>query len=717
MSRSGTCPAAAASRGLLVVAATLVATTAVGATAYAAPGPVPRQANVNFSIPAPDYPQFYDVSCAAKDSCMAVGSSGPTSDKYLAEQWNGSTWRQLPVPQRASDDGFDAVSCPTTSQCLALDSLGGPPELWNGRSWRPEPLPSPLTALDVGAISCASARSCVVVGTTPHAAMWDGTTWHASKTVSPHSPFPNDTVLNSVACVSRTDCVAVGGYETPVPDMPGLFQTSPLAESWNGRTWTRLPTADLPADAALLSVSCTGPATCVAVGGGSTPEEIPIGVAASWNGTAWTALPDPMASLTSVSCMGAAGTVCAALGTGLNPPNSPVAESWNGSSWAPMPLPSPLPYLAALNALSCGGPSACVTVGTALAPRSLAMTWNGARWRISRASKLDMLTGVSCTGVARCVATGGYVGRSDAPLGLAETLTGSSWRTTKLAGGGTGRLDDVSCDGSRGCVAVGAGGLALKLSLAESWDGRTWRRLPGPPGGGLGAVSCVQADCLATKETAASWWNGSTWRPVNVPLPSSLVAGGITDVSCTGTAHCLASGAYDSEPCCLAPGRHIQIPSDQIAFAESWNGKALRLLKPSGQGLGSVSCVTASFCMTVGPDAAKLWNGTSWRGLAMPGSFGHPGLVAVSCASTVACMAVGDYVIKRGEHAVAAVWNGAGWRTIALPIPGIHLADVSCPTATWCVAVGYSYQGQAATRTLAALWNGNRWQILKAVSP
>lgn len=533
-----------------------------------------------------------------------------------------------------------------------------------------------------------------------------------------------------------------------MPDWPGHFEPTPLAEAWDGQTWTQLPTANLPAGAAMSSVSCTDPANCVAVGGGYTAQQIPFGVAAAWNGTAWTPLPDPMASLTRISCLSAAGgsgpsgtrghggpgsprttgspasrvsprtstVTCIALGTNLSSPGSPVAESWNGSSWTQVPLPSPLPYRTELNGLSCGGLSSCVAVGTATVPGSLAMTWNGARWRINRASKLDMLAGVSCAAVGRCVATGGYVGESDAPRGLAETLTGSSWRTTKLAGGDIGNLADVSC-GSSNCVAVGARGLALNSSLAERWDGRTWRMLPEPSGGGLSAVSCVQADCLATRPTSADWWNGTRWRQVNAPLPNFFEGGGITDVSCAGTARCLASGAYDYEPCCLATGHHVAVQSGYVAFAESWDGKSLRRLEPSGDGLGSVSCVTTSFCMTVASDEADLWNGRFRGDLRLPGHFGSPGLVAVSCASTVACMAVGDYVVNLTPRAVAVVWNGASWRRIALPTAGIYLTDVSCPAATWCVAVGYSYHGQAATHALTALWNGTRWQILRTPSP
>ena len=46
--------------------------------------------------------------------------------------------------------------------------------------------------------------------------------------------------LNDVSCTATNDCMAVGWFLGQIPGTSG-FQDFPLAERWNGSTWTVLP--------------------------------------------------------------------------------------------------------------------------------------------------------------------------------------------------------------------------------------------------------------------------------------------------------------------------------------------------------------------------------------------------------------------------------------------------------------------------------------------
>lgn len=73
---------------------------------------------------------------------------------------------------------------------------------------------------------------------------------------SPNRPGPSLGDLNGVSCVSATDCIAVGAVS-------GDPSESPLIESWNGSTWTIVPSPGEASGVNVLSgVSCTSESAC-----------------------------------------------------------------------------------------------------------------------------------------------------------------------------------------------------------------------------------------------------------------------------------------------------------------------------------------------------------------------------------------------------------------------------------------------------------------------
>jgi hypothetical protein len=94
------------------------------------------------------------------------------------------------------------------------------------------------------------------------------------------------TGLESVQCISVTDCTAVGGYST------SQGAGGAIAEHWNGSEWKILSTATVSAPISELhSLSCGSANSCIAVGDeGSTDEQMtfhPHPLVESWNGRVW----------------------------------------------------------------------------------------------------------------------------------------------------------------------------------------------------------------------------------------------------------------------------------------------------------------------------------------------------------------------------------------------------------------------------------------------
>jgi hypothetical protein len=85
----------------------------------------------------------------------------------------------------------------------------------------------------------------------------------------------NQSNLYGVSCAGKT-CLAVGQTEA-----------LPAALTWNGTTWTSLPTAR-GARGALYGVTCVTATDCVAVGSAPSGSNASRDLSEFWNGTAWT---------------------------------------------------------------------------------------------------------------------------------------------------------------------------------------------------------------------------------------------------------------------------------------------------------------------------------------------------------------------------------------------------------------------------------------------
>jgi hypothetical protein len=340
------------------------------------------------------------------------------------------------------------------------------------------------------AVSCPARRMCVAVGiadiTTQLllAERWNGRSWTVTHPVLPAQGTSGG--LTGVSCSSSRACTAVGfDY---VPGTGG----GPLAERWNGRSWTlqSMPSAGnegIP----LAGVSCPTARSCTAVGAANydpvTGAVSPL--AEHWNGSRWAIQPAPQigkpgSQLSGVSC--SSPSACTAVGDyegkdDEGPGTAPLALRWNGVKWAVQPTPGGSSATdnedSQLAGVSCTAASACIAVGYDPNGLPLALRWNGRRWASQQITGPLPLSAVSCWSAGRCIAVG------DADFGgFAERLQGRTWAPQQVptpAGANGIFLTAVSCSAPSRCTAVGYQTRTVSMvadirTLAERWNGRSW---------------------------------------------------------------------------------------------------------------------------------------------------------------------------------------------------------------------------------------------------
>lgn len=421
------------------------------------------------------------------------------------------------------------------------------------------------------------------------------------------------------------------------------------------------------------------------------------------------------------------------------------------SGWKVQPSPNPALPNGYLAAVSCPNTANCTAVGDfendAAVTVTLAMRWDGSRWRIQVTPNppgaiASTLSGVSCTTTKACVAVGYYVNRGGSVLTFAERWNGARWSiqaTPNPAGAVSSWLFAVTCTSAGACTAVGdyENALAVFVTLAERWNGTRWvvQRTIDPAGAfssGLMGVSCTSASaCEAvgvytnaggTAVTLAEQWNGARWS--RQPIPNQPGASGsvLSAVSCAKASACIAVGRYTSSK------------GTMLALAEGWNGQRWTIqaaLKP-GRGrtsrLDGIWCAAANACTAVGGytnsfgtslTLAERWNGSGWALQSTPNVARDVGgrLTAVSCGSSTRCTAAGYDVNSAGmDVTMAQAWNGVAWSTRSTPNPvgavPTGLSAVSCVSSRECTAVGdYAVGFRRPAAALAERWDGTRWTV------
>ena len=184
-------------------------------------------------------------------------------------------------------------------------------------------------------------------------------------------------LLNSVACTSRSSCMAVGNEFNTTGENLGT-----LAERWNGVRWRVQPTPNPSGgqNIFLAGVACPAPTVCTAFGLNLTGSG-PLTLAERWTGGRWRIQPTPVPLAYDIGFPGVACptvSACYAVASYTNNgPSLTLVERWNrtgtstqaaaGRSMAPSTLPSACNRVRMLGSLPFSG-------------RIPAATWS--RWRV-----------------------------------------------------------------------------------------------------------------------------------------------------------------------------------------------------------------------------------------------------------------------------------------------------------------------------------------------
>jgi hypothetical protein len=249
----------------------------------------------------------------------------------------------------------------------------------------------------------------------------------------------------------------------------------------------------------------------------------------------------------------------------------------------------------------------------------------------------------------------------------------------------------------------------------------------------LGVAVVVGAILAFAGWAVASGPARSGWRVERIPASFHNEAGDVlAGISCTSSKACIASGY----------GGPFESSSGDLAIrlhGERWTSPPTPVppsdftdpLRPGG-----VSCSSERSCEMVGsysllsvpleePAFAEGWNGTNWslQTVPSPPSAITMNLNGVSCASSAACVAVGDYVNTVAfDFPLVERWNGTQWAIEQVPVPypsqGGDLYGVSCTSPSACTAVGaYHRPFPGLDLPLVERWSGRRWFIQKTPNP
>jgi hypothetical protein len=601
----------------------------------------------------------------------------------------------------------------------------------------------------LSAVSCPSVTKCVAVGSYldssgdpdagPLVEVSNGSGWTVQST-----PKVSGGGLMGVSCPSTSECVAVGTIDS-------AGSSAPLAELWNGTSWSVLRGAAGPGShGGLDGISCSSAAACMAVGGGLMPSGETSEPAELWNGSSWTVEPLPgftshgtalpVASLSGVSCVPSG--VCDAVGyhsTYGDQGSEVVTAEWSGSAWSDQEEPASTHTNALLLALSCPAVTACEAVG------SEAESWNGTVWS---AQSLALPAGASlqgdaCTSPTACVAVGDETGSGGkANRIFADTFDGAAWTPAQIATPGSASLPDltsISCATGTNCTAVGsdtdAAGVRVPLVLTDTGSGWTPATTPtlsvADPSSSLTAVSCAApGSCMAVGTDAAGVLTlrllAGHFSPLTAPNPGDGSDAG-------NTMPTPAAVACPARRTCVMVGSYTNAAGNDDGFAERWNGTRWALQRTPAEGddaateLDAVSCPSVRWCMASGSRAdgvgepmsstisamTEQWSGLAWTYRRQPASPAQGAgespdneLTGLSCSSSRRCTAVGSATTggpcgRCGN--LAERFNGRKWALQRPSQAGTddgNLQSVACPSATRCVSVGAS-AGQ--------VWNGVRW--------
>ena len=250
---------------------------------------------------------------------------------------------------------------------------------------------------------------------------------------------------------------------SPTAGFPG-FAGMPQIGDWS---IVSSPNTSATQNNDLFGVACVSASDCWAVGDYSNDNSIPRTLIEHWDGTSWAIVSSPNTGttdrnfLTGVTC--ASASECWAVGYYYNGNIQTLIVRWDGTSWAIVSSPNPAPN-SYLNDVTCVSASDCWAVGpyyNGSAYQTLIERWDGTSWAIVSSpnpGENNYLKGVTCVSASECWAVGFYYTGILPVQTLIERWDGTSWAivaSPNTSATQSNELFPVTCVSASECWAVG----------------------------------------------------------------------------------------------------------------------------------------------------------------------------------------------------------------------------------------------------------------------
>ena len=685
------------------------------------------------------YAVLQNVSCGSPADCMAVGKTISYSPEHpfgqwinFSEHWDGASWSVVPMPR-------------------VEDEVPGITLFENGQY--------------IYDVSCVSETWCVAVGEAEVRLptrdglvvidYWDGTKWTMDTVTMEGLGRHDRSSLESVSCVAEADCFAVGYEVRPEDEVGGPIVPMALSLRWNGEEWSRaaVPAPGGGTAAAGLALSCASETSCIMSGiyrhpGESIEPNPPVHALTSrWDGKVWSTLAEA-GDVRGISCVEGGGSLPVCL--------SRDGKRFDGSQWSPagtMPTPGELSSNRPSRA-ACAGPSACTVVGGFVQQsdkqniHAFAANWNGDSWSrlatVSSDSEQEAtpaggeLVGVDCPALNRCIAVGYRVTEGGEWKTLAESYE-PAVRPSPLTAAATAVTDTQAT--LNGTVNPEGSATSYQFEYGKTTAYGTKVPIPAKAIGsgtsdvsvsqsisGLVAGSTYHFRVVAESSAGKSYGEDRTLKALLLPQATTKAASGVGKGVATlnGTVNPEGSAtSYQFEyGKTTAYGTKVPIPAKAIGSGTSDVSVSQSISGlPSGTTLHFRVVASSSDGTAYGSDLS-FTTPSSWtvQAVTKPSGSINPGLSNISCASASECVAAGSSENEAGESLPFAETLKAGkWSVQALPLPeGFEklstLEDVSCASAESCMAVG-SYSLESGYVPFAESWNGSEWSVQSLPQP
>ena len=317
-----------------------------------------------------DPPALQAVSCPATTLCVAVDSYGSVVTSTDPQAGASAAWSIEPSVDDGSLEGLVSVSCASSSLCLAAGANGmlytsTDPAAGAAAVWSPYRL-LPTEQVDPLEVACAAASLCIAadfsgaIATSGDPADGASATWSISD-------VDDGNAITALTCPSTSLCVGV--------DDAGDVLTSIDPASGVSATWNVAYISDEP----LIGISCESTTLCIASDDGGdvfTSTDPAAGADAAWVGASVDPYPlTGVACVSSASCLGIDAAGFALTGAPMAAPQDALTVGLAGSGSGAVAGPGILCPSACAQSYAAG---AAVTLSATPAAGSTFAGWSGA---------------------------------------------------------------------------------------------------------------------------------------------------------------------------------------------------------------------------------------------------------------------------------------------------------------------------------------------------